>query len=233
MAHRSSRGFRHAAAALLGGVALLCMLGAPVMAEDDEDTFEERIIKYLLGSMGVDTGSREGIDYRERSPLVLPPSADLPPPDAGPGAAGNASWPRDPDRREKVATNSKPSMFDPLWSEEPPSHRRMGPDEMRKGARAGAGKVTRGTGSPSWDEIQGRPVSPDKLGYKGDIFGSLFGYKAEQTQFEGEPPRTTLTQPPVGYQTPSSGQPYGINEKKGGPTWKIPTIFDRAEGRPE
>jgi hypothetical protein len=207
------------------------MLGAPAVADDDEDSFEERIIKYLLGSVGVDTGNREGIDYRERSPLVLPPSAELPPPDSGPGATANASWPRDPDRRDKVAaSSSRPSMLDPLWSEEPSSHRRMSPDELRKGSRAGASKVSRGNGSPSWDEIQGRPVTPDKLGYKGDIFGSVFGYKPEVTQFEGEPARTNLTQPPVGYQTPSSSQPYGISEKKGGPTWKIPTLFDRAEG---
>ena len=33
-----------------------------------------------MSGLGVDTGDRAGIDYRERSPLVLPPSRDLPPP---------------------------------------------------------------------------------------------------------------------------------------------------------
>ena len=55
-------------------------------AQDDEDTFEQKIIKNILGGMGVDVG-RPGIDYRERSPLVIPPTRDLPPPQA----AGTAS----------------------------------------------------------------------------------------------------------------------------------------------
>ena len=48
-------------------------------AQDDEDTFEQKIIKNILGGMGVDVG-RAGIEYRERSPLVIPPTRDLPPP---------------------------------------------------------------------------------------------------------------------------------------------------------
>ena len=28
--------------------------------------------------------------------------------------------------------------------------------------------------------------------------------------FAGEPPRTSLIEPPVGYRTPSSSQPYGV-----------------------
>ncbi len=48
---------------------------------EDEDTFEQKIIKNILGGLGVDVG-RPGIDYRERSPLVIPPTLDLPPPQA-------------------------------------------------------------------------------------------------------------------------------------------------------
>src|ERR1044072_5203112 len=50
-------------------------------AQDDEDTFEQKIIKNILGGMGVDVG-RPGIDYRERSPLVIPPTRDPQPPHA-------------------------------------------------------------------------------------------------------------------------------------------------------
>ena len=46
--------------------------------DDDDDTFEQKIIKNILGGMGVDVG-RSGINYRERSPQagmmleLLPP----------------------------------------------------------------------------------------------------------------------------------------------------------------
>jgi len=71
---RLTRGFRRAAAALLGGAAVLCALSAApaIAADDEEETFEERLIKYVLGGVGVDVGNRPDIDYRERSPLVLP-----------------------------------------------------------------------------------------------------------------------------------------------------------------
>ncbi|MCZ7658643.1 MAG: hypothetical protein M5U07_12690 [Xanthobacteraceae bacterium] len=232
MSRRPNPGFRRSLLALVGGAALACALAAaPAVADDEEDTFEERMIKYLLGSMGVDVGNRPDIDYRERSPLVLPPSMDLPPPDSGLGAAANPAWPRDPDLKRARQAAAKSSVFDPLWSEEPPSHRRMSPDELRRGAKAGAGRVTRTSrGSPSWDEEQGRPLSPDQLNYKGDIFNSLLGHKPEQQEFTGEPPRTSLTQPPAGYQTPSPSHPYGIAEKKG-PGYKIPNPLDRAVGQ--
>ena len=39
----------------------------------------------------------------------------------------------------------------------------------------------------------------------------MFGKKKEeQAKFTGEPPRTSLTEPPAGYQTPSPDQPYGL-----------------------
>ena len=76
---------------LLMACACGALLALPVAAhaqqaqDDDDDTFEQKIIKNILGGMGVDVG-RPGIDYRERSPLVLPPSQDLkqlPSPESG------------------------------------------------------------------------------------------------------------------------------------------------------
>ena len=42
------------------------------------------------------------------------------------------------------------------------------------------------------------------------------GNKEETVKFTGEPPRTSLTDPPPGYQTPSPDQPYGAG-KAGAP----------------
>ena len=74
--------------------------------DDDEDTFEQKIIKNILGGMGVDVG-RAGIDYRERSPLVIPPTLDLPPPQAAGAKAANPAWPREPDRKVAVGKGKR------------------------------------------------------------------------------------------------------------------------------
>ena len=45
------------------------------------------------------------------------------------------------------------------------------------------------------------------------MFGNVFnGKKEESAKFTGEPPRSSLTDPPPGYQTPSPDQPYGIGK---------------------
>jgi hypothetical protein len=57
----------------------------------------------------------------------------------------------------------------------------------------------------------GNQLSPSELGWKGNLFGAMFGDKKDETaKFTGEPPRSTLTDPPTGYQTPSPDQPYGV-----------------------
>jgi hypothetical protein len=43
----------------------------------------------------------------------------------------------------------------------------------------------------------------------------MFKYEEEKPiAFTGETPRTRLTEPPVGYQTPSPTAPYGVVEKE-------------------
>src|SRR5213592_3840455 len=64
-------------ACVCGALLALPAVASTQQAQDDEDTFEQKIIKNILGGMGVDVG-RAGIDYRERSPLVIPPTRDLP-----------------------------------------------------------------------------------------------------------------------------------------------------------
>ena len=58
-------------------------------------------------------------------------------------------------------------------------------------------------------------MSPDQLGFQGrlsDLFGA--GSKTESVPFKGEPQREELTQPPPGYQTPSSAYAYGTGPKE-------------------
>ena len=56
-------------------------------------------------------------------------------------------------------------------------------------------------------------LSPSQLGSKSNIWSKMFGKdEPEAGRFTGEPPRTALTEPPPGYQTPSPDQPYGVGK---------------------
>src|ERR1043165_8666216 len=103
-----STSLRRALLACLCGVVLALPVAASAQQaqDDDEDTFEQKIIKNILGGMGVNVG-QPGIDSRERSPLVIPPTRDLPPPQAAGTAVRNPAWPREPDH--KVVVRNKPN----------------------------------------------------------------------------------------------------------------------------
>ncbi len=211
------------------------LLALPIAAsaqqaqDDDEDTFEQKIIKNILGGMGVDVG-RPGIDYRERSPLVIPPTRDLPPPQAAGAATRNAAWPRDPERNTVRVTRTRNAR---ATADDPGSESVLTPDELRRGVNPRAPRVTdpsQNTGSIE-EANQGRQMSPTQLNSKG-IFNwdALMGtHLKDQGKFESEPSRSALTQPPPGYQTPSSAYPYGAG-KDTGTGWKIPTVLDRPVG---
>ena len=196
--------------------------------DDDEDSFEQKIIKGILGGLGVDVGNRNGIEYRERSPLVIPPSLDLPPPSSSP-AALNPAWPRE-QQKKKVAVQNRQNIN--ATPEEPGTSSRLTPDELRRGANPNAQRVTDPSKSGSQEDINiGRPLRPNEMGGS-SIFNwrALTGnYGTETATFEREPSRGMLTQPPPGYQTPSGSYPYGIGTETG-PGWKVPTILDRPVG---
>src|SRR3954451_1321262 len=111
-----SRALRFAAIAL--GVGLVMGAG-PVRAADDEDeddkTFEEKIIEGIMRGIGGTNMENRGIEYRERSPLVVPPKLDLPPPAASAAEVKTPNWPKDPDdqRRKAPAAARKKENKDP------------------------------------------------------------------------------------------------------------------------
>src|ERR1700742_2054798 len=119
------------------------LLALPVAAsaqqaqDDDEDTFEQKIIKNILGGMGVDVG-RPGIDYRERSPLVIPPTRDLPPPQAAGTPTQNAAWPKEADRKVTARKTKNPRAT----PDEPGSESVMTPDELNRGINPRAPRVS-------------------------------------------------------------------------------------------
>lgn len=175
-------------------------------ADDDDDrSADQRILGKLLNNLGLRNDSGGDIDYRERSPLVVPPAANLPAPEQQ--TTRTANWPKDPDvRRAKEAARAARAPSKSLEEEGRP----LTPAELNRGHRPGARS---NDGSPGPGDPLNPMLSPAQLGAKG--IGSMFsGFKEEKATFTKEPDRNSLTQPPPGYQTPSPNFAYGVGPPK-------------------
>jgi len=197
------------------GVGLLLASGA-ARAEDDEDdkTFEEKIIEGIMKGIGGTNMDNTGIDYRERSPLVVPPKLDLPPPSAAAAEVKAPNWPKDPDEARRKAAIAERKKAKPNEIE---AARPLTPSELNA-AKTAPGASSRSRGS-DWEVPGGEPggtaiLSPTQLGFEGRFSNLFGGNKAEMKEFKAEPPRESLTQPPPGYQTPSSNFGYGTGPKE-------------------
>jgi hypothetical protein len=193
------------------GIGLVISAGAARAADDDEDekTFEEKIIEGIMTGIGGTNMENRGIEYRERSPLVVPPKLTLPPPaTAAEVPAGN--WPKDPDaqRRKAVAAARKKDNKDPREAS-----RILTPAELAAGKTAPARTGSNDPVQPGATNTN-LLLNPSELGYKGGFSGLFGGNKTETAPFKGEPTRQTLTQPPSGYQTPSPNFAYGTGPKE-------------------
>jgi hypothetical protein len=204
------RGLKLAVAMM--GVGLVLTAGAARAADDDEDdqTFEEKIIEGIMAGIGGTNMENRGIEYRERSPLVVPPKLDLPPPTSAAAEAPVPNWPKDPDvqRRKAAAVARKKENKDPREAA-----RILTPAELAAGKTASADRASNDPIQPGATNTN-LILSPSELGFKGG-FGSLFGgNKMETAPFKGEPTRESLTQPPSGYQTPSPNFAYGTGPRE-------------------
>ena len=201
------RGRRLAAVAL--GIGLVMSAGAARAAddEDDDSSIEDKIIKGIMTGLGGTNMENQGIDYRERSPLVVPPKITLPPPDNT--AVSVPNWPKDPDIQQRNAAREAAKRPKGNVLEEA---RSLTPKEMAM-QRSKPTQTVEGNipGDPNRNIV----LSPKQLGYEGGLFKTMFGgNKGETAEFKGEPTRDSLTQPPSGYQTPSSGYAYGTGPKE-------------------
>jgi len=205
-----TRGLRLSAIAL--GIGLVMTVGV-ARAQDDEDddkTFEEKVIEGIMAGIGGTNMDNRGIDYRERSPLVVPPKMDLPPPAGTTAEVKTPNWPKDPDeaRRKAAIAARKKAKPDPIEASRIPT-----PSELNA-----ARTTTHTPAAPGDSSLPGDPganaiLSPSQLGFNG--FTNIFGGNTTETApFKGEPTRDSLVQPPAGYQTPSPNFAYGTGPKE-------------------
>lgn len=199
-------------AAVAMGIGLVMVVGAARAQDDEEDdkTFEEKIIEGIMAGIGGTNMDNQGIDYRERSPLVVPPKLDLPPPTSATSEVKAANWPKDPDeaRRKAAIARRKKENKDPIEAA-----RILTPSELNAARTAAPVRTSNEPVQPG-NSLNNPILSPSQLGYTGSFSGLFGGNKAETAPFKGEPTRDTLTQPPSGYQTPSPNFAYGTGPKE-------------------
>jgi hypothetical protein len=221
------------------GIGLVMTAGAARAGDDDVDqrSFSEKFVDSYHSMIRGTTMDNRGIDYRERSPLVVPPSLDLPPPATGSSAANVTNWPKDPDERQRKAIiaakkkNAPPpvvvttagagavrpiNIAPPVAEPTPPAPGTVRPayaNDANGTAKIDPvydqpGDLFTGGASALVPSSVSETLGLDKLG---GLFG---GKKAEATLPPGtEPSREALTQPPAGYQTPSPNYPYAVESK--------------------
>lgn len=206
--------------------AVLCMfLGVAVAAgstvaahadDDDDAMWDVKMVRKFLRGFGLRNGQEAGIEYKERPPLVVPPSRDLPPPVPSDAmAVRSAAWPADPDERrraeEKKAKSAKRNRK--AYNPELAGEDVLMPDQLNQRSN----KPSERTSDPN----KPAELAPNELGFTGSMWKGMLGLghtftgekDVETAKFVKEPTRNALTDPPAGYLTPAPSQPYGINTK--------------------
>jgi hypothetical protein len=199
----------------------MLVTGTIARAGDDDDeekqpdkSFEQKLIGDLMHGIGGQSmeDNSKGIEYRERSPLVVPSKLDLPPPMTK-TTPNVANWPKDPDiqaRRAALEESKQPGVN---WDD---AKRPLMPSELAKKPSKKSKSLAAEDDRPGIDNSNYNLLSPSQLGFNGGMWSSMFGgkQKEESKPFVSEPSRGALTQPPAGYQTPSPSYAYGMGPVK-------------------
>jgi hypothetical protein len=204
-------------AAILGMAMVVGCAGSSAQAADDTDDelLDVKILRNIMKGLGLRKDEPSGIEYRERSPLVLPTGKELPRPESDGTARKAAGWPDDPDikrARQRKEAERKRKPMNPGVDDKP-----LPPSQMTEGGVLPPSSTPRGGEAPGKSmEGSAAPSTNAELGSKGltSMFSGLWAPKEEYIPFTGEPARTTLIEPPAGYRTPSPNQPYGVGRER-------------------
>ena len=186
---------------------------------------EGELVKGFLGAIGVISGDKPAIDYRERPPLVLPPRMELREP-VQPGSvqARNQQWPNDPDAaaRKRQAAEERMPVTETELGRINRENTRLTVDEMRANRRAGA-------------EVPNGPVSraPDNAWVHPDVLRAQDRQgRSTQVATGDNGKRRSLTDPPSAYRQSATGQPIrGSFEVPNKEDIADPKLFHRQQQR--
>jgi hypothetical protein len=171
--------------ALGGALALLAMASiAPGVARAQSN--ESGIFGSMLKTLGI--GGENNIEYHERPPLVVPPTRELPPPQ--PADAKTAAQPK-----KGTTVRDLDKLAVPQRPVEP--------------SLAGAGAPAPSGGSPETTAAIPQAQPAPSGGFFSKLFSSS-GSDKPATPVAPVPARKSLTEPPLGYESPAPSQPYGV-----------------------
>jgi hypothetical protein len=181
----------------VAAAAFLTVAGAPAHAQ----TFEN-----IMTDLGLQKKKDQHINYGERAPLVLPPTYDnLPPPEDSKGlTAANAQWPKDPDaarRAQELADEEIPDQFKRKYTEN-------AAEEIYAINR----QERRVIGQPKGEDYVSSSARENQVLSPRELRAIKKAEKQDPNVFVKEPERKRITDPPVGYRTPSANQPYAPGE---------------------
>jgi hypothetical protein len=158
--------------------------------------------------IGLPAEEKPALDYRERAPLVVPPSQNLRPPvEAAAPDQRRANWPQDPDvvaRRKAAEEARKPIFVDSITGREINPSRRLTVEEVRAGRVAG-------------QEVVRTPQQYIDDRARANVMGGLVTLREMDRQSAGandgsiprsEPRREFLTEPPSGLRRPADNAPF-------------------------
>jgi len=170
-------------AALAGALGLIGLTGMAGGVAHAQDSGDGGLWGSMLKSLGI--GGENNIEYRERPPLVVPPTRDLPPPQTA-ARARDPNWPVDSKSGDLQKKGAQVRDLDRL-----PVPQRPEPSV--------AGDTTAAIPSS-------QPAS------SGGFFGNLFSSSDRPAGplVATTPTRKTLIQPPLDYESPAPGQPAGV-----------------------
>lgn len=169
----------------------------------------------ITGIVSIGGKKQPKIDYASRPPIVAPPkTAALPAPGATTSVATN--WPRDPDeiaRARKEAEGDAPredpgvaALKDPGWRLPPSSEKTV---NIRRDPNWDPGQEALKT-TREQNETAKKMIAAAKTGAAGKVDAN------------GNPIRTTLTEPPADYRQPDAASPQEFNAKQKKKRWWWP-----------
>jgi hypothetical protein len=174
--------------ALAGALGLSALAGFAPQAARAQDS-DNGLFGTMLKSLGI--GGDNQIEYRERPPLVVPPTRALPPPQTS-AAARDPNWPVDPKSGQPRKKGDQIRDLDKIAVPQRP---------VEPGIAAGTGAPYPLAGGP--DTTAAIPATQPAA--SGGFFSNLFGSSERPAgaPVVAAPARKSLTQPPIDYESPA------------------------------
>ncbi|KPL52417.1 hypothetical protein [Prosthecomicrobium hirschii] len=180
---------RLARPAVLAGLIALGGCASATNGFEDEQTGEQRdtnLVKGFMAGIGAIDPSEKAVEYKPRSPLVVPPKRDLPAPQDADTALSRSNFPKNPEDRQRD--------LDKISRDDPDASKTWTPDQLAKYKLA-----SRPAGTSGGPGDTSRRLTPDEMA--GQFKVNREAIAAREGRNKG------LTDLPKDYRTPSPKAP--------------------------